>query len=352
MLPDVRKSDLFMPTYEAIVSTEAVLKGAIQHIPEEHRTDLADLPEDKQIDFLRSNLAVRTHRNTNVLELQYTSRDSAAAVAVLNAVIDAYVDFLDRTQENMDAGVTGVLEKERASIEKRLRDKQEELQEMEGPGATRTSQAELREKNLQLARSAAALEEALLESRQKLPRLLQHYGEKHPEVQRVKRQIQAIELMLQAKESNQALTVIREKDAAEIQLLEAQIESLRATYDMILERIKDIDLRDERADLRVSVLSRARVGPRREEPSSWTEKSQAALIQSGDVLEIALTTKHSTSGVTVWVRVADDGSADIPLVGSVQLGGTSLPEAARAVTKTCADRDVLPDAQVELKLKR
>jgi uncharacterized protein involved in exopolysaccharide biosynthesis len=353
---DLLDRDSLMPTYKALITTDLVLKGALGRIPADHRVDLKDLPEDKQVDAVRRNLTVRTIRNTSILELRYRSKDPEAAVAVLSAVIDAYMDFLDRTHQSTDADVLRTLTKERANIEEQLRDKEEELRGLRTV-PTRRSRAELRNKELQLARSAAALEEELLENRHRLTELLQHYTEKHPRVQSAKNRIKAIEaaLALQTKDRTKAATSAHGNDAVQIQSLEAELARLRALFDKILDRIENIDLRVGSSSLQVRVVEPPRLLGRpggREKTRASTKEAERDLIQAGDVLEISFTTKHSAAGVTVSVRVSDDGTADIPLIGSVRIDGVAPGRATETVRNACADRGVLPDAKVELKLRR
>jgi beta-lactamase regulating signal transducer with metallopeptidase domain len=123
MLPKTASSELpdreaLMPTYEALASAEVVLENAIDRIPAEHRTDLL---EDNPIGAVRGNLAVRTIRNTNLLELKYRSTDARSAIAVLDAIVDAYVTFVDSMHRSADAEVLEILTKARANLEEQLR---------------------------------------------------------------------------------------------------------------------------------------------------------------------------------------------------------------------------------------
>lgn len=128
--PEAPDNKAFMPTHAAIVRSHVVLKDAIGRIPKEHRANLNELPKEKQIVVLRGNLTVRPIRNTNLLKLQYRSEDPAAAVAVLNAIIDAYVEFLGQSQRGVSADVMKILKEELAKLEKRIESKEKKLQRL------------------------------------------------------------------------------------------------------------------------------------------------------------------------------------------------------------------------------
>jgi len=124
--------------------------------------------------------------------------------------------------------------------------------------------------------------------------------------------------------------------------------------DALLERIADIDVRDDSSGVRVCVVEAPHgvsrpIGSKETRPA--LDEVLSHVIQVGDVLQLTVTTKHSKAGVTVPVKVADDGSADIPLIGSVQLGGLTTRQATITVRDACADRGVLSDARVDLKLR-
>ena len=350
-----------MLTYEKLVTSHVVLKDALKRIPEEHRVDLTDFPEDDRVETVRNNLTVRIIRNTSILELQYRSKDPKSAVAVLNAVIYAYVNFLDRTHRNTSLELMEILLKERAAIEKRLRDREEELRELR-PRVRRKPRTELQEKQQQFVLARMALEEELLENHAELHELRQDYGEQHPKVQSVKDRMEAIkaayrlltEFRLKAGISAPGSDLEGEAVFTRASIVEQEIGQLRQYRDAFLDRIADIDLRDDSSGVRVSVVEAPRIvgqpsGRKETRPSA--DEVPSDLIQVGDLLVLTVTTKHSKAGVTVQVKVADDGSADIPLIGTVQLGGLTPKQAAITVCDACADRGVLSDARVDVKLR-
>jgi len=360
-LSDGLNPNALMPTYEALVTANVVLKDALKRIPKQHRSALADLPADEQVNSVRRNLVVRIIRNTSLLELQYRSKDPEVAVAVLNAVIEAYVRFLDQNHRNTSLEVIEILEKERTSIGKRIRDKQKELLELRA-WPTRKPPQEFQDRQQQFVLAAVALEKELLENRAELQELRQGVGEEHPNVQSVKDRIEAIEAaykLLTEYRTKAAITahgsdVKNKNDLVHAQLVEEEYARLTHYHDAIVERIADIDLRNDSSGVRVCVVEAPHgvsrpIGSKETRPA--LDEVLSHVIQVGDVLQLTVTTKHSKAGVTVPVKVADDGSADIPLIGSVQLGGLTTRQGTITVRDACADRGVLSDARVDLKLR-
>lgn len=77
------------------------------------------------------------------------------------------------------------------------------------------------------------------------------------------------------------------------------------------------------------------------------------LIDRGDVLEITIVTDYSTlPPYTVPVRVAADGTANVPLVGSVRLAGLEMEEAERLITATAIQNAVYRNPHVTVTMKR
>jgi hypothetical protein len=351
---DDMDTDVRMPTFKALVSSQLVLKEAMKRIPEEHRVNLNDLPEGKQIGVLRGNLTVRAIPDTNMLELQYRAEDSAAAAAVLQAVIDAYVDFFDRAFQGLDAEVERLLRDERANLVARIRSKEEELRELLSRANRNPPQSR---PETQHAGAATVLENELLEKQDEIAKLRERYGDAHAKVRAVQNRIETLKtaLALQAGEQAEAAAATRRGASVQIELLKTEIARLHAVDETILERIAQIDLRGEASRVRVRVLAppgTLTAPGAHDEIRPSAKKPESEVIQAGDVLSMAFTTKHSAAGLHVSVQVADDGTVDIPLIGEIHLAGMSPGKATTAVRKACADRGVLPDAKVEIDLKR
>ena len=72
-------------------------------------------------------VSVRTVRATSILEISYLSQDPQVAANMVHAVVDSYIDFMDRIHK----GATGQLSRhafsERGQLADQLSRKQEEL---------------------------------------------------------------------------------------------------------------------------------------------------------------------------------------------------------------------------------
>lgn len=128
MAPEGPRQQIWMPTYEALIPSAKVLSGALAHLRPEDRVDFGDVSPEKWEDRLRKNLSARTIRNTNILEITYQSRNSAAAVAIVNAIVQSYVDFVDQTHKSTAGEIIRILTKEKAELVTKLAGKEQELQ--------------------------------------------------------------------------------------------------------------------------------------------------------------------------------------------------------------------------------
>ena len=119
-----------IPTYERLFTTQEVLEGAVEQLikgPAETRIDFGATPRHKWADVLRDNISAQAVRRTNVIEISYRSRSPQAAEAVVAAVVQSYLEFMDRNHKNVSAEIVQILEQERLEIEGKLTAKQQEL---------------------------------------------------------------------------------------------------------------------------------------------------------------------------------------------------------------------------------
>lgn len=76
-------------------------------------------------------------------------------------------------------------------------------------------------------------------------------------------------------------------------------------------------------------------------------------VNPGDVLEVTMVTDFAElKTLTTPVRVADDGAANIPLVGPVPVAGKELVEAEQAVVAAAIQREVFRTPNITLTMKR
>lgn len=76
------------------------------------------------------------------------------------------------------------------------------------------------------------------------------------------------------------------------------------------------------------------------------------VLQAGDLIEISIATGLETEVPAQWpVRIAHDGTAEVPLVGIIPLGGLSLPDAEAAIRQASIQRNLYRDPQVTVQLE-
>jgi len=116
-----------MATYEQLLTSAIVLNGALstmKNLPPEidHR-----LSREAAVKRLREMLKATTLRRTSIIELMASSEDPAAAVQIVNAVIQAYLSYIDENHRSLSAEVIALLRKEGQELEQRLEQKEQEL---------------------------------------------------------------------------------------------------------------------------------------------------------------------------------------------------------------------------------
>jgi polysaccharide biosynthesis transport protein len=116
-----------MPTYERLMTSAVVLQAALNRLPYEDRVDFAEAPQERWIELLQSQLRAVAIRRTNIIELSYESKRPETAVAVVNAVVQAYLEFMETTHKGTAGQLIAVLTKEKGQVEEKLESKQAEL---------------------------------------------------------------------------------------------------------------------------------------------------------------------------------------------------------------------------------
>jgi polysaccharide biosynthesis/export protein len=88
--------------------------------------------------------------------------------------------------------------------------------------------------------------------------------------------------------------------------------------------------------------------------SGLTDQSVSAeVVQPGDVLDVTLVTDYAKlTTTTTPVRVADDGSASIPLVGSVVVGGMDIRRAEQWVNAESVTRGIFRTPCITVTMKQ
>ncbi len=119
--------DNTMANQREIVVSPVVVQQAIEYLLPEHRLDFQDSPPSEWARILAEGLSARTARKTNIIEIRYRSRSPEAASAVASAVIQSYLQFVDRTHKGSANEVIAELSRDRDKVTQLLAAKQAEL---------------------------------------------------------------------------------------------------------------------------------------------------------------------------------------------------------------------------------
>lgn len=126
MTPEGTRQGL-MPTYERLFSSAVVLDGTLKYLQPEDRVDLNPNQQDNWANVIRANLTATTVRQTNIIEVSYRSKSAKASVAVVNAVLRSYLDFMDQTHKGTAGEIIAALTKDKEQVEQKLTFKQDEV---------------------------------------------------------------------------------------------------------------------------------------------------------------------------------------------------------------------------------
>jgi capsular exopolysaccharide synthesis family protein len=118
-----------MPTYERLFSSAVVLDDAIASLSPEDLRSFNNIPKEQLVSLVRQNLTANTLRQTNIIELGYRSNSPQLATAMVNAVLHSYLEFLDRTHKGTAGEVIRVLTREKAELEQKLANKEQQVLE-------------------------------------------------------------------------------------------------------------------------------------------------------------------------------------------------------------------------------
>lgn len=133
MTPEGMRQGL-MPTYERLFHSTAVLEGALAQLEPADCVDLDPHNRDNWANSLRANLTAITARQTNIIEVSYRSQSAHASVAVINAVLKSYFDFMEATHRGTAGEIITALTKDKAQLEQQLALKQEEVSQARRKG--------------------------------------------------------------------------------------------------------------------------------------------------------------------------------------------------------------------------
>lgn len=125
---DHETSEDTMATHQKLIASPVVIKNAIKQLPAKYRVDLEGKPVHKWVEAITANLGVRVTRKTNFIDVSYSSKHPEAAAAVVRAVINSYLKFVEEKHRGTAGETLQSLLEKGNELETKLAEKQNELQ--------------------------------------------------------------------------------------------------------------------------------------------------------------------------------------------------------------------------------
>ena len=117
-----------MATHRELVTSPLVIQNAIEHLLPQHKIDLENDPPSDWNELLAENLSASTIRRTNFIQVHYRSLSPEAAAAVVSAIVQSYLEFVENTHKGTASDVLANLTQELDNVKQTLAAKQGELQ--------------------------------------------------------------------------------------------------------------------------------------------------------------------------------------------------------------------------------
>ncbi|HVT27914.1 MAG TPA: polysaccharide biosynthesis tyrosine autokinase [Lacipirellulaceae bacterium] len=125
---DEASLDTTMATHRELIVSPVVIQSAIEQLLPEHRIDFANSPPSEWCKVLASGLSARTTRKANFIEVSYRSHSPEAAAAVVSAVVQSYLEFVDHTQKGAATEAIAALTQKSDELTAELTAKKNEMQ--------------------------------------------------------------------------------------------------------------------------------------------------------------------------------------------------------------------------------
>lgn len=107
-----------------------MLEGALEKLSPRDRVDFEKVPRDAWVAVLQANTTSKALRATNIIDVTYTSGDPQVAANIVRAIVQSYLDFMDRINKGTVGEISRVLTQERNEVAEKLSRKQDELLEV------------------------------------------------------------------------------------------------------------------------------------------------------------------------------------------------------------------------------
>ena len=117
-----------MATNQKLISSPIVLQNAIKQLSPRERIDLVGKPTHEWVETVSKNLSARVTRKTNFIDVTYRSKHPEAAAAVVRAIINSYLQFVQEKHRGTAGDALHSLLTKGAELEAKLTEKQNQLQ--------------------------------------------------------------------------------------------------------------------------------------------------------------------------------------------------------------------------------
>lgn len=128
--------EAMIPTYQLLFTKPVVIDAAIEKLlanttSPKARMDLVEHPRDSWRQILQDNLSANVARRSNIIDLSYRSKSPEAATLVVQAVVDAYRDFIRDNHQSASTRIATVIKGEIENSKTELETKRQELLRLE-----------------------------------------------------------------------------------------------------------------------------------------------------------------------------------------------------------------------------
>jgi capsular exopolysaccharide synthesis family protein len=125
------RENSLMPTFVSLMTSQKVLEGAIRQLtPEDCAVDLNPEKPERWPEQLRAGVTASLMGRSNIITVEYRSRDPEVAARVVNALVQSYLEFMRNTTQGTAAEILQVLNVEKDQIAIQLSEKEQALQQL------------------------------------------------------------------------------------------------------------------------------------------------------------------------------------------------------------------------------
>lgn len=119
-----------MPEFEHLLTSDPTIKETLKNLPDDQRIDLAGVRRDLWLIAFRNNLSVTTMRRTSIMQVSYRSKDPTTAYTVVNELLHAFISEVNRMHQDDKGLDLKLLTRQKETTERDLATKEQELQDL------------------------------------------------------------------------------------------------------------------------------------------------------------------------------------------------------------------------------